>query len=94
MIYFAFTFLQYPIHDIYIPEYYGKVINSFKDKNSTFTFFFKILVILYILEWVFDGLVMIALYYIVPDFTEYITGTMFEFIIDNYELDFDNIPIG
>ena len=94
MIYFAFTFLQYPIHDIYIPDYYGKVINSFKDKNSTFTFFFKILVILYILEWVFDGLVMIAMYYIVPDFTEYITGTMFEFIIDNYELDFDNIPIG
>ena len=94
MIYFVFTFLQYPIHDIYIPDYYGKVINSFKDKNSTFTFFFKILVLLYVLEWVFDGLVMIAMYYIVPNFTEYITGSMFEFIIDNYELDFDNIPIG
>jgi len=94
IIYFVFTFLQYPIHDIYIPDYYGKVINSFKDKNSTFTFFFKLLVLLYVLEWVFDGFVMIAMYYIVPNFTEYITGSMFEFIIDNYELDFDNIPIG
>jgi len=93
-IYFLFTFLQYPIHDIYIPDYYGKVINSFKDKNSSLLFFFKMLVLLYVLEWVFDGLVMIAMYYIVPDFTEYITGTMFEFIIDNYELDFENIPIG
>ena len=93
-IYFVFAFLQYPIHDIYIPDYYGKVINSFKDKNSSFIFFFKMLVFLYILEWLFDGLVMVSLYYIVPDFTEYITGTMFEFIIDNYELDFENIPIG
>jgi ABC-type multidrug transport system fused ATPase/permease subunit len=93
-IYFIFTFLQYPIHDIYIPDYYGKVINSFKDKNSSLIFFFKMLVFLYILEWLFDGLVMASLYYIVPDFTEYITGTMFEFIIDNYELDFENIPIG
>ena len=93
-IYFLFTFLQYPIHDIYIPDFYGKVINSFKDKNDSFAFFFKLLVLLYILEWVFDGIVNVAMYYLTPDFSEFITGTMFEFIIDNYELDFDNIPIG
>ena len=94
IIYFLFTFLQYPIHDIYIPDYYGKVINSFKDKNESFRFFFKMLILLYILEWVFDGFVNVAMYYLAPDFSEYITGTMFEFIIDNYELDFDNIPVG
>ena len=93
-IYFIFTFLQYPIHDIYIPDYYGRVINSFKDKNASFTYFFKLLILLYVLEWVFDGFVQLSLYYIAPSFSEYITGTMFEFIIDNYELDFDNIPVG
>ena len=93
-VYFIFTFLQYPIHDIYIPDYYGKVINSFKDKTSSFTYFFKLLILLYVLEWVFDGFAQVSLYYIAPSFSEYITGTMFEFIIDNYELDFDNIPVG
>jgi len=78
---------------VYIPEFYGKVINAFKD-NSTFIYFFKMLLVLYILEWVFDGFVMLSMYYIIPKFTEYATGTMFEFIIDNYELDFENIPIG
>jgi ABC-type multidrug transport system fused ATPase/permease subunit len=57
-------------------------------------FFIKALLILYILEWVFDWFVMNSLYYIAPNFSEYATGTMFEFIIDNYELDFENIPIG
>ena len=33
-LYFIFTLFQYPIHYIYIPEYYGKVINAFKDKES------------------------------------------------------------
>jgi len=91
--YFLFTLLQYPIHDVYIPDFYGKVINAFKD-NSTFIYFFKVLLVLYILEWVFDGFVMVSMYYIIPKFTEYATGSMFEFIIDNYELDFENIPIG
>ena len=93
MMYFLFTLLQYPIHDVYIPEFYGKVINAFKD-NTTFIYFFKVLLVLYILEWVFDGFVMWSMYYIIPTFTEYATGSMFEFIIDNYELDFENIPIG
>ena len=93
--YFLFTLFEYPIHYLYIPDYYGKVINSFKDKKqSLFIYFFKCLLFLYILEWVADGLVMIVLYYIVPKFSEFATGTIFEFIIDNYELDFENIPMG
>jgi len=94
IIYFLFTFFQYPINDIYIPQFYGKVINSFKDKDNKFLFFFKILTLMYVLEWAFDWIVMLSMYYIVPKFTEYATGTMFEFIIDHYELDFENIPIG
>ena len=42
IIYFLFTFFQYPIHDVYIPEFYGKVINAFKDKDSKFIYFFKL----------------------------------------------------
>jgi ABC-type multidrug transport system fused ATPase/permease subunit len=95
LIYFVFTMLQYPIGYIYIPEYYGKVINSFKDKSqSLFTFYVKILVVLYIFEWVFDMGVLLSTYYIVPKFTEYATGTIFEFIIDHYENEFENISVG
>ena len=93
--YLLFTMLEYPIIYIYIPEYYGKVINSFKDKSqSMFVYFMKILTLLYVLSWVCDGLVMLAMYYIIPKFTEYATGHIFEFIIDHYEHDFDNIHMG
>jgi ABC-type multidrug transport system fused ATPase/permease subunit len=95
LIYLLFTIVEYPVHYIYVPEYYGKVINSFKDnKQSLFVFYIKVLTFLYVLEWVSDGVIMLVMYYIVPKFTEYATGTIFEFIIDNYELDFENIPIG
>ena len=95
LVYFIFTMIQYPLIYIYIPEYYGKVINSFKDKTqSLFMFYVKLLVVLYILEWVFDIATTASTYYIVPKFTEYATGTIFEFIIDNYENDFENISMG
>lgn len=94
-VYLLFTMIEYPIHYIYIPEFYGKVINSFKDKaQSMFVYFIKILTLLYILEWISSGIVMLSVYYIIPDFTEYVTGCIFDFIIDHYELDFDNIHMG
>ena len=93
--YFLFTFIEYPIHYIYIPDFYGRVINSFKDNNkSVFIKYMKILTLLYILEWITDGCVMLATYFILPKFSEFATGTIFEYIIDHYELDFDNIPMG
>jgi ABC-type multidrug transport system fused ATPase/permease subunit len=93
--YLLFTMFEYPLIYIYIPEYYGKVINSFKDKSqSSFVYFIKILTLLYILSWICDGIVMLAMYFILPKFTEYATGHIFEFIIDHYENDFDNIHMG
>ena len=95
LIYLLFTIVEYPVHYIYVPEYYGKVINSFKDhKQSLFVHYIKILTFLYLLEWVSDGIIMFVMYYVVPKFTEYATGAIFEFVIDNYELDFENIPVG
>ena len=94
-LYFFITMLQYPVHYIYIPEYYGKVINTFKDnKESKLLYFFKILLFLYGFESICSALVMIVLYFIIPKFTEYATGSIFEFIIDHYENDFENISIG
>ena len=94
-LYFLLTLFQYPIHYIYIPEYYGKVINSFKDnKQAEFKNNIKYLTGYYLLELVFSVSVMTTLYYIIPQFTEYATGSIFEFIIDHYENDFENIPIG
>ena len=95
IIYFICSIFEYPIHYLYIPDYYGRVINSFKDKKQfLFLYYFKILVLLYILEWAFNGCVLATLYWIVPKFSEFATGKIFEFIIDHYELDFDNIPMG
>jgi ABC-type multidrug transport system fused ATPase/permease subunit len=94
-LYFVLTLFQYPIHYIYIPEYYGKVINSFKDnKQAEFKQYIKYLTGFYLLELIFGVSVMTTLYYIIPKFTEYATGSIFEFIIDHYENDFENIPIG
>ena len=93
--YFFITMIQYPLHYIYIPEYYGKVINTFKDnKESKLYYVIKILLFLYCIETVCSVLVLSVLYFIIPKFTEYATGSIFEFIIDHYENDFENISIG
>ena len=93
--YLLFTMIDYPLQYIYIPEFYGKVINSFKDKSqSKFIYFIKILTLLYVLTWISDGIVMLAVYFIVPKFTEFATGHIFEFIIDHYECDFENMHMG
>jgi ABC-type multidrug transport system fused ATPase/permease subunit len=93
--YLLCTMVEYPVIYIYIPEYYGKVINSFKDKSqSSFLYFIKILTLLYIFSWITDGIIMLTMYFIIPKFTEYATGHIFEFIIDHYEHDFENIPMG
>ena len=95
LFYLLFTMIEYPLIYIYIPEFYGKVINSFKDKSqSSFVYFIKILTLLYIISWVCDGIVMLTMYFIIPEFTEYATGHIFEFIIDHYEHDFENIHMG
>ena len=93
--YFLNTLILYPIHHILIPDYYGKVINSFKDNNkSLFVHYVKILTFIFSISWIFDGIVLFFQYLIVPSFSEFATGSIFEFIIDNYELDFENIKIG
>jgi ABC-type multidrug transport system fused ATPase/permease subunit len=93
--FFLNTLILYPIHHVFIPEYYGKIINSFKDKNkSLFIYYIKFLFAIFAVSWIFDALVLYFQYLIVPNFAEYATGTIFEFIIDNYELDFENIHIG
>ena len=93
--YFFITMIQYPVHYIYIPEYYGKVINTFKDnKESKLFYIVKILLSLYCIELFCSVVVLTLLYFIIPKFTEYATGSIFEFIIDHYENDFENISIG
>jgi ABC-type multidrug transport system fused ATPase/permease subunit len=93
--YFFITMIQYPIHYIYIPEYYGKVINTFKDnKESKLFYLVKTLLLLYCIESIGSAIIICVLYFIIPKFTEYATGSIFEFIIDHYENDFENISIG
>jgi len=93
--YVIVSLLLYPIHYIFIPKYYGLVINSFKDKKeSKFIFMIKALVFFYVLCWFLETGLLFLQYKIFPSFAEYATGTIFEFIIDHYELDFENIHTG
>ena len=47
ILYFIFTVISYPLQNIYIPDYYGKVISSFKD-GTNFVYMIKMLLFLYI----------------------------------------------
>ena len=90
--YILILIIQYPIFYIYIPEYYGKVINSFKDNNTPLlNKYMGLLTLLYITKLVCSLLVQTVLYFMIPNFTEYATGSIFEFIINHYENDFENI---
>jgi len=93
--YLLVTVVLYPLHYIYIPEYYGKVINSFKDKNqSVFVDQVKWLLYIYIGTWLTESCLLFLQYKIIPSFSEYATGSLFEYILDHYELDFENIHTG
>jgi ABC-type multidrug transport system fused ATPase/permease subunit len=91
--YILFTVISYPLQNIYIPDYYGKVISSFKD-GSNLIQMIKILLFLYIIGRLFDELVLYCQYLILPDFAQYITGSIFSLIVNNFNYDFENIKIG
>ena len=91
--YILFTVISYPLQNIYIPDYYGKVISSFKD-GSNLIQMIKILLFLYIIGRVFDELVLYCQYLILPDFSQYITGSIFSLVVNNFNYDFENIKIG
>ena len=90
ILYFLFTVISYPLQNIYIPDYYGKVISSFKD-GSNLIYMIKMLLFLYIIGRVFDELVLFCQYLILPSFSEYITGNVFALVINNFNYDFENI---
>ncbi len=93
--YMICTVVLYPIHFVMIPDYYGMVINSFKDKSQNlFVYYVKMLFGAYVVSWLLESVVLFIQYKLTPNFSEYATGTIFEFILDNYELDFENIHTG
>jgi competence factor transporting protein len=95
IVYLIITVLLYPIHYISIPDYYGMVINSFKDKKQNkFIYYIKVLFAAYIASWMLESAILWAQYKIIPNFSEFATGSIFEFIMEHYELDFENIHTG
>ena len=93
ILYLLFTVISYPLQNIYIPDYYGKVISSFKDKSNLF-YMIKMLLFFYILGRLFDSIVLYCQYLILPDFSQYITTHIFSLVINNFNYDFENIKIG
>ena len=93
ILYFLFTIISYPLQNIYIPEYYGKVISSFKDKSNLF-YMIKMLFFFYMFGRLFDSIVLYCQYLILPDFSQYITTHIFSLVINHFNYDFENIKIG
>ena len=93
IIYLLVTVISYPLQNIYIPDYYGKVISSFKDGHDLI-YMVKILTLLYIVGRIFDELVLYCQYLILPNFSEYITTSIFSLVVNNFNYDFENIKIG
>jgi len=91
--YIAFTGLLYPVQNIVLPDYYGKVMNSFKEGND-FVKMIKYLLFVFIIAVVLEDVVGIFQYFIVPDFSQFITTSMFSFILNHYEYDFENVKLG
>ena len=87
------SLLLYPINGVIIPKYYGLVINAFKDKTFFSDNIFY-LIIYYIISMILGILGLYSTKLIIPSFSEYITTRFYNFIIDNYHLDFDNIQTG
>ncbi len=93
--YMVCTVILYPVNFVLIPDYYGMVINSFKDKSQNlFVYYVKMLFGAYIVSWLLESVVLFIQYKLTPNFSEYATGTIYEFILNNYELDFENIHTG
>ena len=93
ILYLLFTIISYPLQNIYIPDYYGKVISSFKDK-SNFFYMIKMLFFFYIFGRLLDSIVLYCQYLILPDFSQYITTHIFSLVINHFNYDFENIKIG
>lgn len=91
--YILFSVISYPLQNIYIPDYYGKVISSFKDRSNLIQMI-KMLLFLYIIGRIFDELVLYCQYLFLPDFSQYITGNIFSLVVNNFNYDFENIKIG
>lgn len=88
------TFILYPIHHVIIPKYYGLVINSFKDKSSKFVNFVTYLSLFYILSMIVESSLYYCTKIISPNFGEFATTALYNYVIDNYELHFDDIKSG
>jgi ABC-type multidrug transport system fused ATPase/permease subunit len=54
----------------------------------------KILLLLYVIGRILDELVLYCQYLILPDFSEYITSSIFALVVNNFNYDFENIKIG
>jgi len=91
--YFLLATISYPLQNIYVPEYYGKVITSFKD-GSNLIYMIKILLFLYIVGRILDELVLYFQYLLIPNFAEYVTGSVFSLVVNTFKYDFENIKIG
>ena len=87
----------YPLQKIGLPKYYGKVISNLSDakikKNEFFNLLIFLLLIYSSIQILFASLQKVQ-GMLVPKFSEYCIQKIFDNLINNTELDYDNIEIG
>ncbi len=87
----------YPLQKIGLPKYYGKVISNISDakikKNEFFNLLIFLLLIYSSIQILFASLQKVQ-GMLVPKFSEYCIQKIFDNLINNTNLDYDNIEIG
>jgi len=92
---YLITLIYIPLQNITLPHYYGKIINSLKNFNiSTIKYYFLILIIIWIIiQGCAIGVSLID-NYIWPKLHSYIRDVFFNFIVDKYNKNYQDLKIG
>lgn len=94
-IFYLITLIYIPLQNITLPHYYGKIINSLKNFNiSQVKYYFIILLIIWIIIQGFTIGIEFINNYIWPKFHSYIRDVFFNFIIDKYNQNYQDLKIG
>jgi ABC-type multidrug transport system fused ATPase/permease subunit len=89
----------YPLHRVVLPKYYGKVITSLKgnininEKSNFVKNLFHLLIIYVIIQFMYTLNYKIQ-GYIIPKFSEFSIQKIFENILGNKNIDYENLETG
>lgn len=91
---YCLLLIVYPLQRIYLPQYYGKIISNLNSNKNKFMNDVKILIFLFILIQILHLFSSVIQGFLLPEFLNYSTVKVFNYLINLNELDYENIEIG